>query len=45
MASSHKPKHSGVMRPSGTTAVASMMNMAVPLLSMLVQCAKCQSVA
>ena len=33
------------MRPSGNTAVASMMNMEAPLLSKLPQCIKCQSVA
>ena len=43
--SSQRPKHAGVIRPSGVTPVASMMNKAAPLLSKLPQCIKCQSVA
>src|ERR1035437_5089982 len=33
------------MRPSGNTAVASIVNIAAPLLSRLPQCIKCQSPA
>ena len=33
------------MRPSGSTAVASIVNRPAPLLSKLPQCIKCQSVA
>ena len=43
--SSHRPRQPGVMRPSGSTAVASMVNSAAPLLSRLPQCIRCQSVA
>jgi hypothetical protein len=45
VASSHKPKQPGVMRPRAVTAVASMMNKDAPLLSKFVQCVKCQSLA
>ena len=43
--SSHRPRQAGVMRPSGSTAVASMVNSAAPLLNRLPQCMRCQSVA
>ena len=43
--SSHRPRQRGVMRPSGSTAVASMVNMPAPLLSRLPQCIRCQSLA
>ncbi len=43
--SSHSPRQAGVIRPSATTAVASMVNKAAPLLSKLPQCIRCQSVA
>ena len=45
VASSHKPKQPGLMRPTADTAVASIMNRPAPLLSRLVQCVRCQSVA
>jgi len=45
VASSHKPKHPGLMRPTAETAVASMVNMPAPLFSNWDQWARCQSVA
>ena len=45
VASSHKPKQPGLMRPTAETAVASKVTMPAPPLSSWVQCAKCQSLA
>ena len=45
VASSHRPKQPGLMRPTAETAVASMVNRPAPLLSKLVQWLRCQSVA
>ncbi len=45
VASSHSPRHPGVIRPSAVTAVASMQNMPAPDCSSWPQCTRCQSVA
>ncbi len=45
VASFHRPRHPGVMRPVASTAVASMQNIAAPDNARLPICTKCQSLA
>ena len=45
VASFHKPRHPGVMRPIASTAVASMQNIAAPDSASVLMWVKCQSVA
>jgi hypothetical protein len=45
VASFHRPRHPGVMRPIASTAVASMQNIAAPDSASVLMCVKCQSVA
>ena len=43
VASFHRPRHPGVMRPIASTAVASMQNIAAPDSASVLMCVKCQS--
>ena len=45
VASSQRPRSHGVMRPSGVTAVASMITMPAPDSAMVPRCTVCQDVA
>src|SRR6185437_16364047 len=45
VASFHRPRHPGVMRPIASTAVASMQNIAAPDSASMLICVKCQSLA
>ena len=45
VASFHSPRHPGVMRPTASTCVASMQNIAAPDSARLLMCVKCQSLA
>jgi hypothetical protein len=45
VASFHSPRQPGVMRPSASTAVASMQNIAAPDSARLLMWVKCQSLA
>ena len=45
VASFHRPRQPGVMRPIASTAVASMQNIAAPDNASVLMCVKCQSLA
>src|ERR1035437_1159317 len=45
VASFHRPRHPGVMRPTASTAVASMQKIAAPDSASMLMCVKCQSLA